>query len=313
MRKEDLKLVPLYKSRLRSFSKTTHSLVGIGDPKAEDVFIFQMIESIRRIRFIKQVSERHISLARKDPDNDLFDPVRAAMLHHAAGDLEEACWLIFLFTHTGKNIKSGYQLLRDIYGKLGTHKVWTWATVSKDPLAFRHWLDKNMPSLRASDKHRAFGNHRKYQSLDAWKPNGTGDAVQSYVQWVKTYGSHSKMFNEVVIEANHNPERAFNLLYKSMRAVNSFGRTARFDYLSMIGKVGLASIRPDSVHLKGATGPVLGAKLFFYGTKTSKQSDSHLEHLADDLATFLGVDKQVMEDSLCNWQKDHTTKKRFRG
>ena len=98
-----------------------------------------------------------------------------------------------------------------------------------------------------------------------------------------------------------------------MIAVSSFGRTARFDYLSMIGKLELANIRPDSVHFGAATGPVDGAKLLFYGSTQADVSMKRLEIAADQLSTHLQLDKQVMEDSLCNWQKSPTIPKGFRG
>ena len=48
-------------------------------------------------------------------------------------------------------------------------------------------------------------------------------------------------------QAKGDPRKAFDILYHSMGAVASFGRTARFDYLTMIGKLGLAPIEPGSL------------------------------------------------------------------
>jgi len=95
--------------------------------------------------------------------------------------------------------------------------------------------------------------------------------------------------------------------------VKSFGRTARFDYLAMIGKLKLADIHPDSVHFDGATGPVTGARLLFSGNPQSRDSAKSLESLSDLLASRLSVGKQVIEDSLCNWQKSPSNPIRFRG
>jgi hypothetical protein len=273
-----------------------------------------LIESIRRIRFVHQVAERPIAESRKNPATEYFDPIRAAILYKRAGNIDEACWLVFLFVHFGKNAQSGYRLIADIYGKLGQGRTWKWTHVSKDVLAFRHWLDKNQQSLKSSGKiHRGFGNHRKYQSLDAWKPNGTGEAVQTYVAWVKNSGGHLKLFTTSLAIANGEPEGAFANLYLQMDAVRSFGRTGKFDYLTMIGKLKLAEIRPDSVHFDGATGPLTGARLLFNGDPKSKGSSKTLESLSDLLGSRLRVDKQVIEDSLCNWQKSPLDAVRFRG
>ena len=160
---------------------------------------------------------------------------------------------------------------------------------------------------------RAFGNHRKYQSLDAWKSSGTGAAVESYIAWVKSFGSHKALFEAAAAATGSDPDKSFQWLYRSMAAVKSFGRTARFDYLSMIGKLGLANIRPDSVYFGNATGPVDGAKLLFLGNANANASTKELQAFADELAEYLGLDKQVMEDSLCNWQKSPTAQVGFRG
>jgi len=299
--------------QLRKYSAQVEELPGIDGDDALDTFVFQIIESIRRIRFVKEVAKREISLERMNPGNDLFDPIRAAILNLRAGDFEEACWLVFLFTHFGKNLRSGYRLLRDVYGKLGQGSQWTWIETSNDPVAFRHWLDASINELRSGVVRRAFGNHRKYQSLDAWKTNGTGAAIESYVKWITGFTSHAGLFETASNVGAGNPEKAFRWLYNSMAAVISFGRTARFDYLSMIGKLEIADIKPDSVYFGLATGPVDGAKLLFHGSSKADVSTKTLEKSSDDLAEYLHLDKQAMEDSLCNWQKSPTTPERFRG
>lgn len=314
MRKEDLIFAKTISKRLDAFDAKVHLLPGIEDQDARRTFIFQIVESVRRIRFVQEVSKRPIAESRKDPSSEYFDPVRAAILYKNAGQIDEASWLVFLFVHFGKNARSGYRLIADVYGRLGQGGAWTWARVCKDPLAFRHWLDENKQFLQASDHtHRGFGNHRKYQSLDAWKPAGTGEAVHSYAIWVAKSGGHGKLFSNVLEAAGGDPEEAFARLFKEMNAVKSFGRTAKFDYLAMIGKLGLAEIRPNSVHFGGATGPVTGARLLFAGKLKSDDSRKKLESLSDSLASHLHVDKQAIEDSLCNWQKSPTDPIRFRG
>src|ERR1039458_727084 len=302
MRKEDLIFAKAISKRLNAFDEKVHPLPGIEDEDARRTFIFQIVESVRRIRFVQEVSKRSIAESRKDPSTEYFDPVRAAILHKREGELDEASWLVFLFVHFGKNATSGYRLIADVYGKMGQGGVWTWAQVSQDPLAFRHWLDKNQQNLKTSDHiHRGFGNHRKYQSLDAWKPTGTGEAVHTYATWVTDSGGHGELFTNALEVAGGDPEEAFAHLFTEMNAVTSFGRTAKFDYLAMIGKLGLAEIRPNSVHFGGATGPVTGARLLFTGKMKSDDSRKKLESFSDSLASHLYVDKQAIEDSLCNW------------
>ena len=112
-----------------------------------------------------------------------------------------------------------------------------------------------------------------------------------------------------------NPRKTFDYLYRSMDDVVSFGRLARFDYLTMVGKLGLAPIEPGSTYMQGATGPVLGARLLFGGntkaTPNSSDLDAWLVQLEADLNMNFGM--QVLEDALCNWEKSPVNFKPFRG
>jgi hypothetical protein len=314
MRAEDRRHGERIKRELRVFSRSVQRLPGIESPAALETLAFQIIESIRRIRYVSAIRDRPISLLRLDPSTELFDPIRAAILMRRADRFDEACWLVFLFTHFGKNLRSGYRLLRDVYGRLGGRGMWDWERTSNDTFVFRQWLDRHSLALKSDGRaHRGFGNHRKYQSLSAWKKNGTGDAVETYVTWVKSAGGHQSLFAQVLAEWDGDQEKAFRHLYREMDAVKSFGRTAKFDYLSMIGKTGLAPIEPDSVYFQTATGPVTGAKLLFHGDELARTPVSALESSADALAEALKIGKQAMEDSLCNWQKSPTRPVRFRG
>lgn len=84
-----------------------------------------------------------------------------------------------------------------------------------------------------------------------------------------------------------------------MRAVARFGRTARFDYLTMLGKLGLAAIEPAFAYLENSTGPIRGARLLFGADETAAIPERWLV----ELDAKLSVGMQVLEDALCNWQK----------
>ena len=112
------------------------------------------------------------------------------------------------------------------------------------------------------------------------------------------------------------PRKTFDYLYRSMDDVISFGRTARFDYLTMIGKLGLATIEPGSTYMKDATGPLNGARLLFGGCKTAALSWLDLDAWLVQLEAELNVGMQgmqVLEDALCNWQKSPGHFEPFRG
>jgi hypothetical protein len=174
MSPQDALLATQWSVALVQFDAQRRRLPGIGATKSRACFVAQLVESDRRVRYVAAMRQRRLSHLRKDPASELFDPVLAAILHQQAQDLDEASWLVFLSVHFGKAPRSGWALVRDIYGALGC-VPWTWPRVSASPQDFRIWLDENIAVLKVS--RRRFGNHRKYQSLDAWSPNGTGDAV----------------------------------------------------------------------------------------------------------------------------------------
>lgn len=271
----------------------------------------QLVESVRRVDYVAAIASRPISQNRADPASDYFDPIRAAVLKVQSGELDEASWLIFLATHFGKANRTGWLLTKDVYGNLGAGHNWTWPLVSTDPVAMSEWIGRNHAVLRSGG--RKFGNHRKYETLDPAKSNSTGEIIESYVNWVMQHGSHVGLFTNALVESGDNPRAAFGKLYRSMEAVKRFGRTGKFDYLTMIAKVGISTIVADSTYMAEATGPLKGARLLFGGTTTSNLSALVLEQKIQHMDRFLKVGMQVIEDALCNWQKSPGKFVRFRG
>lgn len=271
----------------------------------------QLVESIRRVDYVAAIASRPISPNRANPSSDYFDPIRAAVLKAQAGDIEEASWLVFLATHFGKASRTGWLLTKDVYGALGAGHNWTWPLVSTNPVAMSQWIARNQAVLRSGG--RKFGNHRKYESLDPAKSNSTGEIIESYVNWVMQHGSHMGLFTHALKESDGNHRAAFGMLYRSMGSVKRFGRTGKFDYLTMIAKVGVSTIVADSTYMAEATGPLKGARLLFGGTTTANLSTVVLEQKIQRLDSILGVGMQVIEDALCNWQKSPGNFVRFRG
>lgn len=223
----------------------------------------------------------------------------------------------FLSIHFGKNRGTGWRLARDVYGGLGGSAVWDWARTSSRPKRFRDWLAAHESILRGGDGiARQFGNHRKYQSLDARSDFGTGAALESYVRWVSPPRTHQMLVQDAQNNVGDDPRKMFDYLYRSMADVVSFGRTARFDYLTMLGKLNIAKIEPGSTYMHGATGPLNGARLLFGGRKGASLVRSDLDAWLVQLEADLNVGvqgMQVLEDALCNWQKSPKHFKPFRG
>lgn len=298
---------------LLSFDGNNHPLVGIREPQRRDAFIEQLLESMRRVRYVAVIRERQLSSSVADPSSDAFDPIKAAIFQHRCGNVDEAFWLLFLFVHFGKHARTEWRYVRDVYGRLDGGGRWDWQSTSSSPSHFREWLAQHQLEMKTKSGHGGFGNHRKYQSLDAYAPTGTGAVVESYVNWVRPPRSHEQLVLESLDQVDNNPRGAFHRLYRSMSDVIGFGRTAKFDYLTMIGKVGLASIEPGSTYLSESTGPKQGAHLLFGDYPTSAFKTAQLDGWLVELGDHLSVGMQVLEDALCNWQKSPNRFRAFRG
>ena len=310
--------IPLYTqilAALEDYENTYGALESIITPQRRDTLIRQMIDSVRRIQFITTIRDRNkpIDNCRADANSLAFDPLRAAILLKRSGNIDEAFWLVFLATHFGKHKTYNWSLAKGIYSSLGGDSTWTWDTVASDVPAFLSWLDNNKEDISQLG---SFSNHRKYENLDAYKTRGTGSAIKSYVDLILSHGNHATFIEFHKAQAGNSPEVLFDSLYDSLDAVITFGRVAKFDYLTMIGKIRLAHIEPGKGYLKNATGPLRGARLLFGNDTEADISVNELESNFTDLATKFDLydfRMQLFEDALCNWQKNPDTYTLFRG
>jgi hypothetical protein len=309
LRPRDREYAKRLNDNLTAFNRNIQTLPGIKEAARRHVFIEQLLESIHRVRFVEVVRARDISERRTNPNDALFDPLKAAIFHQRQGNIEEAFWLVFLFVHFGKNARGGWRYAREVYGGLGATKRWDWTRTSANPTAFREWLTAHQEELKRPGTPGGFGNHRKYESLSGKSEKGTGAAVESYVRWVDPPRTHQEMIHETFLKSDHDPRQTFDELYYSMQAVIRFGRTARFDYLTMLGKLDLAPVEAPSPYIEGASGPLRGGQLLF-GEKGKK---AKVELSIIKLGEHLHLGMQVLEDALCNWQKSPNKFKPFRG
>ena len=291
VRPNDRKRAEILEAALSRYEAGVAILPGVRDETIRSVLVAQMIESLRRIVYAHHIRDGEIDPRRADPSSQLFDPIRAAVWQLRRGNFDEAFWLIFLQTHFGRDGTGpdSWGLVRAVYGALGGD-VWTWDRVYTDMDGFRRWLSQHEDLLRSRYN---FGNHRKYQSISGLSRVGTGAVVASYVAWVNPPRTHQQMIQAIHREVGQNPRDVFQFLFKSMKSVMGFGRLGRFDYLTMLGKLGVAPIDPDSAYLSGATGPLAGARLLFANNPKAKLSARSLDEKLLQLDTYLEVGMQV--------------------
>ena len=285
-------------------------LPGLGVPALREALIEQIIDSEQRVRYTDRLLARTLDPAAGNPSSLGCDPLKGAVLHQQTGNFDEAVWLIYLYVHFGKHRRAGWHYVQGLYGAFGAGSAqwWTWERTSADPTSFRFWLDQHQDDFHDVDGPHGFGNHRKYVSLNAWGEQGTGAGVESYINWVLAAGGdHRKRFDSLI---RTTPEKSFASVYESMQPVVQFGRIARFDYLTMLGKLQFVDIRPPHSYLVGATGPLTGARLLL----RRDPSIGGARELQAELSAFgeaIGISPDVLEDSICNWQKSPTRYVKF--
>lgn len=271
------------------------------------MFVAQLIDSDRRRRYARRVASSNPDPKVLGEPLSAFHPLFGAIRCARDGDLDEACWLVFLATHFGFHRRKGWALSANFYRCLNSGKLWTWSAVCADPGAVRGWLDNNREVLRSTGG--PFGNHHKYESLAGSTSRGTGETIETYIRWVGT--SHRVHFDDLCLAGS--ARESFAAAYTSMADVARFGRTARFDYLTMLGKLGLIDLCPDKLYLQNATGPLEGAQLLFSGSKSAKTPARELENYSQELGDALEITYDILEDGLCNWQKSPSRFTSFRG
>ncbi len=305
-----VKLGDQIRSKIIKFQEEFGPLPGLHPPGALNALVHQMVDSQRKIDRIRRAASRMPNVLRARPGDPSFDPEFAAVYHLKAGNIDEAWWPAFLSVHFGRHGADDWHLCALIYGGLGPDPYWTWDRISTHLADFRPWLDavvvsRNSPFPR-------FGNHRKYESIQS-KVKGLASVLESYVNMVTEFGDHASWLENARERASEGPKAMFRALYDDCSRILRFGRLAKFDFLTLAEKIGLAEIEADALYLSEATGPKRGTKLLFYGNRNALVGNSQLENDAQNLAKALGLGMQAMEDSVCNWQKSPTEIVSFRG
>ncbi len=295
-------------NHLDTFSSDEFALVGIRGVERRAVLIAQLIDSIRRVEYIRLKSLRARSASLHTPYSGSFEPLGGAAALHKTGQTDDAYWLVYLATHFGKHKVDGWNLTEDFYGRFGQGGVWDWDAASQKPHAISEWLETIYPVDTSAGRSRRFGNHRKFETLKPG-PRGTGHAVATYIRWVAKYGSHEGLICNAQKQVGQNPKDVYSYLYRDLDKVAKLGRLGKFDLLCNLCNLQIAPIFADKAYIAGSTGPLAGARLLFGIGLTVRE----LDRACAELAEHLNVSPQVIEDALCNWQKSPDRYRHFRG
>lgn len=258
-----------------------------------EILALQLIDSVEQEAAIKALLDRDIGEQCCDPTSEEFNPIKA-VIYLKDKDYDEACWLSFLLIYTNDSEKTDWAFMRKLYGGVGLNlkTALTWQQVNK---SFDHrmaLLEQLSSSLALSDPKPKFGHHRAYESI-----NHLPIAVSSYIDFINEQGGHQTLFRPkgTTLDKTAYFQKLYALIRKN---VYRFGRLSTFEYLCLLGKMGLADVEPDSCYIAEASGPKRGAKLLF-----GMLDDAKLDDHAIGLADYLNVGYQELEAAICHWQK----------
>ena len=230
---------------------------------------------------------------REPPFSDAWDPRRAIVQWDRAGEKEEATWLAFLTTYFGyRDDGDRWQAVRTVYAGFGEGRL-SWETVRTN----RRALDV---CVRHAEEYKtlAFGTFRNLEPHVPDHPNGFLAVVASYLKEVERRGHGS----QVAMLSRWSTDRhlKFHHMVRELREIRRFGRLATFDFLTLLGNLGVFPLEPSTLHLDGSSSALAGARRLC-GKPTGNAALLDKECTA--LAADLGVPLQVVEDALSMWQK----------
>ncbi len=268
-------------------------LPGIAADGRRSEFVAHLVDSGHISDSLRAVAASHTGGGCSDPSSEDFDPRCAAVSHHRRGDIEEACWLVFLATAFDMSPVHGWDIVAAVYRRGNEPGLWDWDAASADVVLLREWLQRNRHRFASP----VFGNHRKFESLK--DHIGVGRTIESYAAWVHGAGSHQARLDKARRAVD-----PFGALFGSMEGIWRFGRLARFDYLCCLEALCITDFAPRKAYLQGATGPLEGAQRMFGAPEGTLAGDPRaLDERLVELEGYLNVGFDVLEDALCGWQK----------
>src|ERR1700683_915809 len=280
---------PVLMTRLREFQRV-RTLPGLSSEPSRECFLEKLVHSEVKLRAL---SMRKFN-GSADPHKKDFHPLKGIVDLFEKGRRDEAVWLAFLTTHFGG--PDARKTIRLFYGKFGNGR-WDWTAVHKNPDEIRLWMTSHPRKVR----HLRFANHRKYETNNPNNPVGTAAVLHSFRDWVSRYGRGLPYEALRSVAKGKSPELRFDQAYNKL-SVTRFGRTAKFDFLCLLGNLRILDVSPAHCYLGEATGPKSGA-LLMVTEKKGGRITAEVEAVIQELQKHLGVPVEVMEDALCGWQK----------
>jgi hypothetical protein len=123
------------------------------------------------------------------------------------------------------------------------------------------------------------------------EPAAGASVVLAYRAWAQRAGGQQAAFEG---ESAWTPERRFDRLYERL-AVRGFSRAGRYELLVMLGRLGVADVRPSTLQLTDDATTVAAKRVFGIGDKML------LDRRARDLVDAADLPIESLDLALFNW------------
>jgi hypothetical protein len=256
----------------------------------------QTKDSIRRIGIYETYKKRAIQAVNDGRD---FIHTSSPFVLAQRSDLSQSnrIWVLYIATYFGKSDKSKWELFnRASFDRNGS--IMLFDDIEKDPERYFNYLS----SFDFFDGCQ-YSNHRKF-TAKRLTDNGVFQSMEYFINHIDQYSVNHKI--------------DFHTMYKLANKIPSFGRLAAFDFSSSLVKCGLNIDETLSMYAYHSTGPLKGVGLLLTLTMNDSSSTSKITLCSDLMKWFLEHTEifmvgQVLEDAICNWQKNTTAYERYTG
>lgn len=262
-----------------------------------EILAKQSIDSIRRIEIYRAYRIR-ADQAVFSNKSYIFTSNPFVLCQRPDLEVQDKVWIIYLATYFGKSDKSKWELFeRAAFNQ--KKSFFSFALVKSD-------LDMYFQYLSSIDffQNCNYSNHRKFTAKKLQGEKGFFRSVEYFVKNIDEYTPKCRM--------------DFHKMFQLSQKIPNFGRLAGFDFTSSLVKCGVNVDEPLSMYAENSTGPLQGLGLLLRLTSNNSSKSTQIKLSHELTEWFLENSKifmvgQVLEDAICNWQKNTRTYIKYKG
>ncbi len=257
----------------------------------------QTHDSIRRIDIYRSYKERADQAVNKKLD---FNHTSIPFVLAQRSDLSQnnSLWVLYVATYFGKSNQSKWELFnRATFDN--NRSIMLFEDIQKDLRKYFNYLGSFDFFAGCS-----YSNHRKFTAKRLTGEKGVFGSMEYFVKNVNEFSLKDRT--------------DFHSMYKAAQKIPNFGRLAAFDFSSSLVKCGFMVEEPESMYGEDSTGPLNAIGLLMKLTNQNSSSKAKLDLCSDLMKWFqkntnIFMVGQVLEDAICNWQKNPSTYIRYKG